>query len=84
VQQCRRHPLHGAGTRCDFPQWLVLCRMEAALVGWRGGDRSRMLVTSSVPQRSPTSSDLLWFLAMPNYFVAGWGLGTGVIGQRPC
>ena len=55
--------------------------MEAALAGWRGGDRSRMHVTSLVPQRSPTSGGLLRFLAAkPQYGSFGawaWGLSGG-------
>ena len=77
VQQSRRHPLHGARIRCDFLWWLVLCRMEAALAGWCGGDRSRMPVTSPVPQRSPTSGGLLRFLATPSHSMARLGLGHG-------
>jgi hypothetical protein len=49
VQRRWQYSLYGVGTRCGFPRWLVSCRMEAALVGWCGGGRSRMLVTSSVP-----------------------------------
>jgi len=63
---------------------LVLCRMEAALVGWCGGDRSRMPLTSLVPQRSPTSGGLLRFLAMPSHSVAGlvaWA--RGLSGEVP-
>ena len=42
-----------------------------------------MLVTSSFPQRSPTSSGLLRFLATPSHMVAGWGLGMGLLGEGP-
>jgi hypothetical protein len=57
--------------------------MEAALVGWRGFDRSRMPVTSLVLQQSPASSGLLRFLAMPSHSVAALGLGHRVVGRSP-
>jgi hypothetical protein len=41
--------------------WPVSCRIEVTLANWRGGDRSRMPVTSSMPQRSPTGGGLLLF-----------------------
>jgi hypothetical protein len=77
VQRSRRHSLHGAGIRCDFPRWLVLCRMEAVLVGWRGSNGSHMPVTSLVSHRSPTCGGLLRFLATPCHSMAGLGLGHG-------
>ena len=60
--------------------------MEVALAGRRGGDRSRMPVTSSVPQRSLASGGLLRFGAAARFIVvAGFrSRVSGAFGRKPC
>ena len=76
----------GAGASGDFAWWPVSCRMEAALAGRRGGDRSRMPVTSSVPQRSPVGGGLLRLGTAARFLVvARFGSRVfGAFGRKPC
>lgn len=64
-----------------------------SFVDWRGGDSSHMSVTSSIPQRSPTSGalQLLRLLATSSHDVAGfgaraWGLSAKILdrGRQWC
>jgi hypothetical protein len=48
-------------------------------MGWRGGDRSRMLVTSSVPRRSLAGGSLLRFGVAARFLVVA-GFGSRVFG----